>query len=114
MPLDPQAQALPEQIAAIGTPPMHELSVEEARQAFVTFFAFFATQAAPEPVGAVRDCTIPGAACEMPARTYSPHGPGPFPVLVYLHGGGWVIGDLEAYDATCRSATGEMPRDSST
>jgi acetyl esterase len=102
MPLDPQAQALLEQMAAISAPPMHELSVEEARQAFVTFMA---TQAAPDPVGAARDCTIPGAAGEMPARIYSPHGPGPFPALVYFHGGGWVIGNLEAYDATCRAVT---------
>jgi acetyl esterase len=102
MPLDPQAQALLEQIAAIGAPPMHELSVEEARQAFVNFFA---TQADPKPVGAVQDRTIPGAAGEIPARIYSPHGTGPFPVLVYFHGGGWVIGNLEAYDATCRALT---------
>jgi acetyl esterase len=102
MPLDPQAQALLGQIAAIGAPPMHELSVEEARQAFVNFMA---TQADGEPVGAVRDCTIPGAAGEMPARIYSPHGTGPFPALVYFHGGGWVIGNLEAYDATCRAVT---------
>jgi acetyl esterase len=41
----------------------------------------------------------------MPTRIYMPYGTGPFPVLVYLHGGGWVIGDLEAYDATCRALT---------
>jgi acetyl esterase len=102
MPLEPQAQAFLEQLAATGAPPLHELSIEQARQAIVTLFG---TQGDPEPVGAVQDCTIPGAAGEMPARIYSPHGTGPFDVLVYFHGGGWVIGNLEAYDATCRALT---------
>ena len=102
MPLDPQAQAFLEHLAATGAPPLHELSVEQARQVIVTLFE---TQGEPEPIRAVQDCTIPGAAGEMPARIYTPHGTGPFPVLVYFHGGGWVIGNLEAYDATCRALT---------
>jgi acetyl esterase len=102
MPLDSQAQAFLEQLAAAGAPPLHELSVAEARQVIVTLFG---TQGDPEPVGAVEERTIPGAGGEMPARIYSPYGTGPFPVLVYFHGGGWVIGDLEAYDATCRALT---------
>src|SRR5215468_7299404 len=102
MPLDAQAQAFLEQLAATGAPPLHELSVAEARQVMV---ALFGTQGDPEPVGAVAERTIPGAGGEMPARIYMPYGTGPFPVLVYFHGGGWVIGDLEAYDATCRALT---------
>ena len=102
MPLEPQAQAFLEQLAATGAQPLHELSVEQARQVIVTLFE---TQGEPKPVGAVQDCTIPGAAGEMPARIYRPHGTGPFPVLVYCHGGGWVIGNLDAYDATCRALT---------
>jgi acetyl esterase len=102
MPLEPQAQAFLEQLAATGATPLHELSVEQARQVIVTLFG---TQGDPEPVGAVQDCTIPGAAGEMSARIYRPHGTGSFPVLVYFHGGGWVIGNLEAYDATCRALT---------
>jgi acetyl esterase len=102
MPLDPQAQAFLEQLAAAGAPPLHELSVEEARQVIVQLFG---TQGDPEPVGAVQERTIPGAAGEMLTRIYTPSGTGPFPVLVYFHGGGWVIGNLEAYDATCRALT---------
>src|SRR5688572_27284779 len=100
MPLDPQAQAFLEQLAAAGMPPIHELSVEQARQAIV---ALFGTQGDPEPVGAIRDCKIPGASGEMPARIFTPHGVGPFPILIYCHGGGWVLGNLEASDATCRA-----------
>src|SRR5262245_5898771 len=67
MPLDPQAQAFLEQLAASGAPPLHELSVAEARQIIVTLFG---TTDNPEPVGAVEDRTIAGAAGEMPARIY--------------------------------------------
>jgi acetyl esterase len=102
MPLDPQAQAFLEQLAAAGAPPLHELSVEEARQVIVQLFG---TTGDPEAVGAVQNRTIPGAAGEMPTRIYTPSGTGPFPVLVYFHGGGWVIGNLDAYDATCRALT---------
>jgi acetyl esterase len=102
MPLDPQAQAFLEQLAASGAPPLHELSVAEARQVIVTLFG---TTENPEPVGAVEERTIAGAAGELPARIYTPPGRGPFPILVYFHGGGWVIGNLEAYDPTCRALT---------
>ena len=102
MPLDPQAQIFLDQFAASGAPPLHELTVEQARQVIVTLFG---TQGEPEPVGAVQDRTIPGAVGEMPARIYTPHGTRPFSILVYYPGGGWVIGNLEAYDATCRALT---------
>jgi len=102
MPLDPQAQAFLEQLAASGAPPLHELSVAEARQVIV---ALFGVQGDSEPVGAVANRMIPGAAGEIPARIYTPRGTDPFPILVYFHGGGWVIGNLEAYDATCRALT---------
>jgi acetyl esterase len=48
---------------------------------------------------------IPGADGEISVRVYTPEGTGPFPVLVYYHGGGWVIGNLDAYDPTCRALT---------
>jgi len=56
------------------------------------------------PARAVRDVTIPGPAGALPARHYVPDEPGagPHPLLVFLHGGGFVIGDLETHDATCR------------
>jgi acetyl esterase len=102
MPLDPQAQAFLEQLAAANAPPLHELTVAQARQVIVDLFG---TKDAPEPVGVVADRTIPGAVGDLPARFYTPPGGGPFPMLVYFHGGGWVIGNLEAYDATCRALT---------
>lgn len=102
MPLDPQAQGFLEQLAAAQAPPLHELSVEDARQVIVELFG---SKAPPEPVGKVEDRMIAGASGELPARVYTPEGAGPFPILVYFHGGGWVIGNLEAYDPTCRALT---------
>ncbi|WCO67653.1 alpha/beta hydrolase [Iamia majanohamensis] len=55
-------------------------------------------------VGSVEDRTIPGPAGEVPVRVYRPEGaPGPAPILVWYHGGGWVIGDLETTDGAARS-----------
>ena len=50
-----------------------------------------------------KDISIPGAQGENPARVYTPAGEGPFPVILYFHGGGWVIADLDVYDATPRA-----------
>ncbi|MHA6287453.1 alpha/beta hydrolase [Maricaulis sp. CAU 1757] len=57
----------------------------------------------PEPVGAVRELTVPGPDGERPARLYVPAGnEGPSPCALYLHGGGYVIGDLDTHDPLCR------------
>jgi acetyl esterase len=55
-----------------------------------------------QPVAHVEDRKIPGPAGEIPVRIYNPEGPDPKPVLVWYHGGGWVIGDLEGADFGCR------------
>jgi len=49
-----------------------------------------------------KDIMIPGAAGQLPARVYTPAGRGPFPVIVYYHGGGWVIADKQTYDGGAR------------
>jgi acetyl esterase len=53
------------------------------------------------------DRTITGAAGEIPARIYTPDGAGPFPVIVYYHGGGWVIANKEIYDGGARGLSKE-------
>lgn len=59
---------------------------------------------APIPVGGVRDLTVTGAAGPLRARHYVPPSasPGPRPLLVFFHGGGWVVGDLDTHDQPCR------------
>jgi acetyl esterase/lipase len=59
------------------------------------------------PGVSARDITIPGPGGVLPARVYTPAGPGPFPAVVYFHGGGWVIADKEVYDGGARGLSKE-------
>ena len=97
MPLDPQAQVVLDQTAALGLPPNHTLSPEEAR---VNQLA--RPRAVGPEVAKVEDRAIPGAGAQVPVRIYTPEGTGPFPVLSWFHGGGWVLGNLDTADATAR------------
>jgi acetyl esterase len=100
MALDPQARAVLDQMAEAGGPPLNELSVNEARQGAV---AMAAMQGPAEPVAGIEDRKLSGPGGNLPIRIYAPFGKGPFPVLLYFHGGGWVIGDIESSDGLCRS-----------
>jgi len=98
MPLDPECRMLIDQMQGTMRP-FHEMSIPEARGAIAELVA---AGGAPEAVARVENRTVPGPAGAIPVRVYTPEGSGPFPVLVYFHGGGWVIGDLETHDPTCR------------
>ena len=100
MSLDPQAKAFLDQAAASGTPPFHMMTVPQAREAIV---ALFAPKGAREPVKSVEDRVINAGGAKLPVRIYTPEGKGPLPILVYFHGGGWVIGNCETHDTPCRS-----------
>src|SRR5439155_5823717 len=102
MPVDPQTQAVLDYLAASGMPPMHAQTVADARGAML---AMGAMGGEPEPVGNVEDREVPGPEGQISIRIYTPQGKGPFPVLVFFHGGGWVIGNIESHDAICRSLT---------
>jgi len=102
--LDPQARALIDLMNERGVPPTHTLPVAEARRWYRERRGF--TQPAPPPVGAVRDLTAPGPHGTIPLRLYRPAGAAEgaaLPALVYFHGGGWVIGDLDTHDVVCRT-----------
>ena len=103
MPLDPQADALIRQMAAAPGPKLEEISPAEARKLTANTFKMLA--GAAEDVAKVENRKIPGPAGEIPVRIYTPAGSGPFPMLVFYHGGGWTIGDLDTHDAACRSLT---------
>lgn len=100
MPLDPQAQQVMEQIAALGFPPNHLVTPQQAR-----LNAKARPRAAGPAVARVEERTIPGPGAAIPVRIYTPQGSGPLPILVWFHGGGWVIGDLDSADATARHLT---------
>jgi acetyl esterase len=104
MALDPVAEGFLAQMAAQGGPQLQEMTPEFAREAFSVF-----SQLGGEPaqVANIENRTIPGPAGDIPVRIYTPEGTAPFPVLLYFHGGGWVIGDLEVVDAPCRALAKE-------
>ncbi len=62
-----------------------------------------------EPVARVENKTIPSVQGSFKVRVYTPDGAGPFPVLLYSHGGGWVAGSLEQYDRVCRYLAHTVP-----
>jgi len=103
MPLDPQVKALMDQMAAAGGPQIQDLSPTDARK--VTAVGFMIPPAMLEHPAKIDNRKIPGPAGEIPVRIYTPEGSGPFPVLVFYHGGGWVIGDLDTHDGPCRYLT---------
>lgn len=99
MPLDQQADAFLRQLEELGGPALNEMSPPEAREAMEAMAEMTAGE--PEPVGDITNRSIPGPLGEIPVRIYTPEGSGPFPALVYFHGGGWVIGDLEMAHEAC-------------
>ena len=105
-------QAVLDQLAALGARPIEELSVEEARSQPTPADAVMAVmeergaEMPAELAGILtRDITYPGAdGSEIAARVYTPpEGEGPFPLIVYFHGGGWVIANIDVYDASARA-----------
>ncbi len=103
MPVDTQTQAVLDFLAASGMPPLHMLTVADARGAMLAMDKW--GRGEPEPVGNVEDREVPGPEGQISVRIYTPEGKGPFPVLVFFHGGGWVIGNIESHDTICRSLT---------
>ena len=99
MPIDPQAQAFLDQLNALGAQPLSSMPVADARRAMD---ALAALRVEPSPVRSAVDRRIPGPGGEVPVRIYTPNATAPLPLLVYFHGGGWVLGGLDTHDGTCR------------
>ena len=101
--LHPQARALLRLIEEKGVPPTHTLTPAQARAFYRERRTF--TQPDAPGVGSVQDLQATGPAGPIPVRSYRPAGSSAadvLPVLVYFHGGGWVIGDLDTHDVLCR------------
>ncbi|WP_372518253.1 alpha/beta hydrolase [Polyangium jinanense] len=102
--LHPQARALIDFMERSGLPPAHTLSPADARRAYRERRGF--TQPDPPAVAEVRDLHADAPHGRIPLRLYRPAGTTTgtgLPVLVYYHGGGWTIGDLDTHDTLCRS-----------
>lgn len=102
-PQQPDVVALLENLAAMNLPPYEAMTPEQARSTSMAIGA--AAPKGPE-VGEVIDDKLAGANGELDYRLYRPKTPGPHPVTVYFHGGGWVLGDHTSDDAFCRDLCG--------
>ena len=99
MPLAPEYLLMLEQLAEVPpAPSISEMTPVQVREMYRAM-----RPVNPElPIHSVRDQTIAGPLGDIPLRIYTPEGDGPFGVLVYFHGGGSVIGDLDTCDSACR------------
>ena len=98
MPVDPQVQTVLDELQSLGFPGFAALDVSQAR-------AMISAMPRPEgeAVASVEDRTVPGPGGDIPARLYRPSDEGSLPLVVYFHGGGWTIGDLQTHDGLCRA-----------
>jgi acetyl esterase len=107
MTLQPEIEALLARMAAAGNPPLEQQSVAEARRLHAAGAATL--HGPPVPVAAAADRTIPGPAGDLRVRVYTPYGEPPFPIVVWFHGGGWVVGTLDTFDPICRALAAAVP-----
>jgi acetyl esterase len=101
--LDPQAKSYLDLLSSLGAPPMHALQPTQARVAYKKARAV--AQPEPPQVARVEALQATGPAGAIPLRSYRPMGSAEgesLPVLVFFHGGGWTIGDLDTHDVACR------------
>ena len=108
--LHPQAQQVVDLIIASGRPPLETLSPPDARKAYLASKPIL--QPDPPPVAEVLALEAKGPAGPIPLRLYRGQGAAKDraqPALVYFHGGGWVIGDLESHDQVCRALANAVP-----
>ena len=100
MPVDPQVQTILDALEAAGGSKFVEMSAVDARAWFNAFRRPFDI-----PIGDVENRQIPGPGGDIPIRIFTPvqTSSDPRPVIVYFHGGGWVVGDLDSHDVVCRS-----------
>lgn len=107
---DAQMKTVLDHLAALGGKPIETLDAPEARKqptptdAVKALLTEQGKPTAPDPAVASADRTIQTSTGSMPARVYTPKsGTGPFPVIVYYHGGGWVIANKDVYDGGARA-----------
>jgi acetyl esterase len=100
MPIHPQCQAFLDHLASLGGPPLEQLPVADARGVSA---GMIAVGHPVEPVSVVDDRTIVAGDQRIGLRVYRPSAATPLPALMFFHGGGFVLGDLETHDRECRA-----------
>ena len=106
MPLDPALRSLLDQMAAVEMPPVARQTPQQVREGYGTMAALGFR---PDPPAATVDRSIPGPGGDIPVRIYRPDAPGPLPVVVFFHGGGWVIGGIDTHDPLCHQLALGVP-----
>ena len=107
MPLDPQARAYLDEVATLGFPDARTITPDEWRAQAPIRAKHFGIE--PGPIAKVENRTIPGPDGDVPIRIFTPDAPGPLPILVHYHGGGWVIGSGDQSDNLCRAMATQTP-----
>jgi len=97
--LQPDVSMVLDLLGTLNLPEIESLPVEQARALYKQLAA---NRPAGPRLGEITEGALPGADGPLPYRLYRPTTPGPHPVVAYFHGGGWVLGDLEADDPLCR------------
>jgi acetyl esterase len=109
MKIDSQVELLLASTAARGLPPTEQLTPVEARAHAEKRNRARAAGQVPLTVGSVFDTIVPGPAGDVPVRVYQPDGEAPCCTVVYLHGGGWVLGSVEGWDPIARLICQTIP-----
>lgn len=99
MTLHPQVIALLQHFEKRNVPPVEQQNLKEARALFVESSSSLNIT---EEIHQVEDRKILGYEHDISIRIYSPNDNSSLPALVYFHGGGWVIGNIETHDSLCR------------
>jgi acetyl esterase len=107
MPLDPQARAYLDAVAALGFPAPRTITPSQWRAQAPARAKYFGI--APQPIARFEDRTLPGPDGDVPVRVFVPEAAGPLPILVHYHGGGWVIGSIDGSDNLCRALANLTP-----
>ena len=104
MPLHPQAAAFLQAVEESGNPAFEELEPQAARDLFDPLVA-----APGDGLTEIENITIDGPGGPLPLRIFRPKTPGPHPVLMFFHGGGWVILNLDTHEFTCEQLALKTP-----
>jgi acetyl esterase len=99
--IDPQARAYLDWMQSLGLPPIAGQGAVEARRLNRIRVPMLAGE--PEQVARIEDVRVPGPGGPIAGRIYAPIRGQPLPALLYMHGGGWVVGDLDSHDSFCRA-----------
>jgi acetyl esterase len=102
MPLDPQVKAFLDQASAMPRPKMWDMPLSMSRHSFAQMMTMMGPH--DVPVGKIQNISIPGPGGDIRARVYAPIAGGSesLPAMVFFHGGGFVVGDLDTHDGLCR------------